>query len=98
GGHAVWLGLLGVGVVGLAEQLPGPVAARRLVAVLLAGAFASGLMLVAAGVAAAGPAVGGVVVAAFAAVTAVAAVAAVDRVAAEVHGTAASVLTPLRVT
>jgi len=98
GVHAVWLGLLGVGVVGLAEIVPVPVAARRSVAVLLAGALAAGLMAVAGGVAAAVPAVGGVVVTAFAALTAVAAVAAADRVAAEVGGSTAAVLAPLRVT
>jgi hypothetical protein len=98
GVHAVWLGLLGVGVVGLVELLPVVVAVRRSLAVLLAGAFAAGLMLVAGGVAAAVPAVGGVVVAAFAALTAVTAVAAVDRVAAEVGGSSEKLLTPLRVT
>lgn len=98
GVHAVWLGLLGVGVVGLAELLPTPVAVRRSVGILLAGAVAAGLMLVAGDDAAAMPAVGGVVVTAFAALTAVAALAAVDRVGAEAGGNAAAVQTPLRVT
>jgi hypothetical protein len=97
GVHAVWLGLLGVGVVGLAELLPAPAAARRSIGILLAGALAAGLMVVSGGVAAAVPAVGGVVVTAFAALTAVTAIAAVDRVAAEVGGRTASGLTPLRV-
>jgi hypothetical protein len=97
GVHAVWLGLLGVGVVGLADALPIPVVARRFLAILLAGGVAAGLMLVAGGVAAAVPKVGGVVVAAFAALSAVIAVAAVDRVAAEAGDGTVSVLTPLRV-
>jgi hypothetical protein len=98
GVHAVWLGLLGVGVVGLAELLPAPAVARRLVGILLAGAVAAGLMLVAGGMAAAVPAVGGVVVTAFAALTSVTAIAAADRVAAEVDEGSAGMLTPLRVT
>ena len=97
GVHAVWLGLLGVGVVGLAELLPLPVAVRRSVAILLAAAVAAGLMLVA-GVAAAVPTVGGVVVGAAAALSAVIAVTAVDRVAVEARGNTAGVLAPLRVT
>jgi hypothetical protein len=97
GVHAVWLGLLGVGVVGLAELLPLPIVVRRSVAILLAAAVAAGLMLVA-GVAAAVPTVGGVVVAAAAALSAVIAVTAVDRVAAEARGNTAGVLAPLRVT
>ena len=98
GTHAVLLGLLGVGVVGLAELLPTPAVVRRSVAILLAGAVAAGLMLVAGGVLAAVPAVNGVVVTAFAAVSAVIAVAAVDRVAAEADDNTGRVLTPLRVT
>jgi hypothetical protein len=98
GVHAVWLGLLGVGVVGLAEVLPIPVAVRRSLAVLLAGALAAGLIFAAEGVADAVPTVGGVVLATVAALTAVTAVAAVDRVAEEVDRTTAGVLTPLRVT
>jgi hypothetical protein len=98
GVHAVWLGLLGVGVVGLAELLPLPVAARRSVAILLAAAVAAGLVLMAGDVAAAVPAVGGVVVAAFAALSAVIAVTAVDRLAVEAGGSTAAVLAPLRVT
>jgi hypothetical protein len=96
--HAVWLGLLGVGVVGLAEVLPIPVAVRRSLAVLLAGALGAGLVFAAEGVADAVPTVGGVVLATVAALTAVTAVAAVDRVAEEVDRTTAGVLTPLRVT
>jgi hypothetical protein len=98
GVHAVWLGLLGVGVVGLAEVLPIPVAVRRSLAVLLAGALGAGLVFAAEGVADAVPTVGGVVLATVAALTAVTAVAAVDRVAEEVDDTTAGVLTPLRVT
>jgi hypothetical protein len=96
--HAVWLGLLGVGVVGLAELLPWPVPARRSAGILLAGAVAAGLTLVAGGVATTVPAVGGVVVTTFAALTAAAAIAAVDRVTAEAGGSAAGGLTSLRVT
>jgi hypothetical protein len=94
---AVLLGLLGVGVAGLAELLPMPAAARRSIAILLAGAVAAGLMIVAGGVAAE-PAVTGMIVTAFAAVSAVLAIAAVDRVAAEAGDSTVIVLTPLRVT
>ena len=98
GVHAVWLGLLGVGVVGLAELLPAPAALRRSLAVVFAGALAAALVSVADGVAAAVPAVGGVVVTTFAALTAVTAVAAVDRVGEELGDSTIDLLTPLRVT
>ena len=98
GVHAVWLGLLGVGVVVLAELLPTPAAVRRSLAVVLAGALAAALVTVADGVAAAVPAVGGVVVTTFAALTAVTAVAAVDRVGEEMGDSTVDLLTPLRVT
>lgn len=95
--YTVWLGLIGVGVAGLAELLPAPVAARRTAAVLLAGALAAGVAIAIGDVAASVPAVGGVVVATFAALTAVASMAAVDRVAAE-GGDSSARLVPLRVT
>jgi hypothetical protein len=97
GVHAVWLGLLGVGVVGLFELLPAPVAVRRSFGVLVAGALAA--TVVATGVVTAVmPAVGGVVVTTFAALTAAAAVAAVDRVAEEVGDGESGVVAPLRLT
>jgi hypothetical protein len=98
GASAVLLGLLGVGVVGLVELLPMPAVTRRSVAILLAGAVAAGLMLIAGGGEATVPAVNGVVVTAFAAVAAVVAVAAVDRIAAEAGDDTVTVVTPLRVT
>jgi hypothetical protein len=99
GVDSVWLGLLGVGVVGLTEPLPVPPAVRRSAAVLLAGAVAAGLVLVDGGVAASVPAVAAVVVAVFAALAAVIAVAAINRVADEVDdGSTVAVLTPLRMT
>ncbi len=98
GVHAVWLGLLGVGAVGLAELLPAPAALRRSLAVVFAGALAAALVAVADGVASTVPAVGGVVVTTFVALTAVAAVAAVDRVGEELGDSTVDLLTPLRVT
>jgi hypothetical protein len=98
GVHAVWLGLLGVGVVVLAELLPTPAAVRRSLAVVLAGALAAALVTVADGVAAAVPAVGGVVLTTFAALTAVTAVAAVERVGEEMGDSTVDLLTPLQVT
>jgi hypothetical protein len=85
GVHAVWLGLLGVGIVVLAELLPTPAAVRRTLAVVLAGALAV-------------PAVGGVVLTTFAALTAVTAVAAVERVGEEMGDSTVDLLTPLQVT
>jgi hypothetical protein len=98
GVHAVWLGLLGVGIVVLAELLPTPAAVRRTLAVVLAGALAAALVTVADGVAAAVPAVGGVVLTTFAALTAVTAVAAVERVGEEMGDSTVDLLTPLQVT
>jgi hypothetical protein len=96
GVYAVGLGLLGVGIVGLAEGVPIPVAVRRALAVLAAGGLAAGLVLLVGPVAAAVPAVGAVVVAAFTALTAVTAMAAVDRIGHEA-GVHDSVLAPVRV-
>jgi hypothetical protein len=96
GVYAVGLGLLGVGIVGLAELMPLPVAVRRALAVLAAGGLAAGLVLVVGAVAAAVPAVGAVVVATFTALTAVTALAAVDRIGAEA-ATPDAVPTQLRV-
>jgi hypothetical protein len=98
GVHAVWLGLLGVGVVGLAELLPTTAALRRSLAVVFAGALAAALFTVTDGFATAVPAVGGVIVTTFAALTAVTAVAAVDRVGEELGDSTIDLLTPLRVT
>ncbi|HEX2361046.1 MAG TPA: hypothetical protein VHI11_03130 [Jiangellaceae bacterium] len=98
GVDAVWLGLLGVGVVGLTEPLPVPAAVRRSAAVLLAGAAAAGLVRVVGGVSASVP-VAAVVVAVFAALAAVIAVAAINRVAGELEDSSTvAVLTPLRMT
>jgi hypothetical protein len=96
--HAVWLGLLGVAVVGLTELVPVPVVPRRLVAIVLAGAIAAGLALVASGMAAALSTTGAVVVAASAALSAVIAFAAVDRITAETAENTTGALTPLRMT
>ncbi|MGH8774993.1 MAG: hypothetical protein ACRDWI_07400 [Jiangellaceae bacterium] len=98
GAYAVALGLLGVGVVSVAEGLRGSPAVRRGLAVLVAGALAAGLVLLVGDVAAEVPAVGALVVAVFGALIAVTALAAVDRMAGEAGGGAAAALDPLRVT
>ncbi|MFW6204882.1 MAG: hypothetical protein ACOC96_07905 [Actinomycetota bacterium] len=82
GQYAVWLGLLGVGITVLSEMLGVSSALRRLLAVLVSGAVAAGLVTVV-DPATDLPAVGAVVIAAFGAVMAVAALAGIDRLAAE---------------
>lgn len=96
GVYAVGLGLLGVGIVGLAEGVPLPVAIRRALAVLAAGGLAAGVVLLVGPVAAEVPAVGAVVVATFAALTAVTALAAVDRIGVEAENRDAALL-PVRI-
>lgn len=83
GAYAVGLGLLGVGVVVLFEAWGASATLRRLLAVLIAGGLAAGLVLLLGNMATAVPAVSAVVVAAFGAVLAVAALAGVDRLAGE---------------
>ncbi|HJU98590.1 MAG TPA: hypothetical protein VJ644_11495 [Jiangellaceae bacterium] len=96
GVYAVGLGLLGVGTVALAEGVPLPIAVRRALAVLAAGGLAAGLVLLVGPVAAEVPAVGAVVVASFAALTAVTALAAVDRIGVEAE-TGNTALAPVRI-
>lgn len=81
GAYAVGLGLLGVGVAVLFEGWGVSATLRRLLAVLVAGGLAAGLVVLFENMAAAVPAVSAVVVAAFGAVLAVAALAGVDRLA-----------------
>lgn len=83
GAYAVGLGLLGVGAAVLAEMLGTSATLRRLLAVLVSGAAAVGLVVLVADLAAAVPAVSAVVMAVFGAVLAVAALAGVDRLASE---------------
>jgi hypothetical protein len=82
GGHAVALGLLGAGVVVLADALGVSATLRRLLAVLIAAALAAGLVMWLDSFSAV-PAVSAVTVAAFGAVMAIVALAAVDVLAAE---------------
>lgn len=79
GAYAVGFGLLGVGVAVLAEAL-GAAVVRRLLAVLVAGVVAAGLVVALGDMAAEVPAVSAVVIAAFGALLAVAALVAVDRI------------------
>jgi hypothetical protein len=81
GEFAVALGLVGVGVAVLAEPMRVSATLRRLLAVLVAGGIAAGLVLLIGDLAAVVPAVGAVVIAAFGAVLAVVALAGVDRLA-----------------
>ena len=97
GAYAVGLGLLGVGVVAVAEAIPLSSAARRMLAVLVAAGLAAGLVSLIDGVAAAVPAVGAVVVTAFGALTATSALAAVDRLGVEVGDRDGAMLVPLYV-
>ncbi len=83
GAYAVGLGLLGVGVAVLFDGWGVSATLRRLLAVLVAGVLAAGMVLLIGNMAAAVPAVSAVVVAAFGAVLAVAAMAGVDRLAEE---------------
>lgn len=80
GAYAVGFGLLGVGVAVLAEALGAAVTVRRLLAVLVAGVVAAGLVVALGDMAAEVPAVSAVVIAAFGALLAVAALVAVDRI------------------
>lgn len=77
GGHAVALGLLGAGVAVLADALRVSAMLRRLLAVLVAAAGATGLVMGLEGFASV-PAVSAVAVAAFGAVMAIVALAVVD--------------------
>jgi hypothetical protein len=97
GAYAVGLGLLGVGVVALAEAIPLSPAVRRMLAVLAATALAAGLVSLIDDVAEAVPAVGAVVVTAFGALAATSALAAVDRLGAEVGDRDGAMLVPLYV-
>jgi hypothetical protein len=97
GAYAVGLGLLGVGVVAVAEAIPLSPAARRMLAVLVAAGLAAGLVSLIDDVAAAVPAVGAVVVTAFGALTATSALAAVDRLGVEVGDRDGAMLVPLYV-
>lgn len=98
GPYAVGLGLLGVGVVCLAEASAVPVVVRRMLAILVAGAAAGGVVL-AVDLAGDVPAVSAVAIAVFAALVAVATLAAVDRVVDDEAPAdhLAVVVTPLRI-
>jgi hypothetical protein len=82
GSYSVGFGLLGIGLVFLAEALGGRTVLGRTMAVLVAGAAAAAIVL-AVDMAGDVPAVSAVVVASFGALMAVAALAAVDRVVSE---------------
>jgi hypothetical protein len=93
----VGLGLLGVGVVAVAEAIPLSPAARRMLAVLVAAGLAAGLVFLIDDVAVTVPAVGAVVVTAFGALTAASALAAVDRLGVESGNRDGAMLVPLYV-
>jgi hypothetical protein len=97
GEYAVGLGLLGVGVVAVAEAIPLSPAVRRMLAVLVATALAAGLVSLIDDMAEAVPAVGAVVVTAFGALAATSALAAVDRLGVEVGDRDGAMLVPLYV-
>jgi len=97
GAYAVGLGLLGVGVVAVAEAIPLSPAVRRMLAVLVATALAAGLVSLIDDMAEAVPAVGAVVVTAFGALAATSALAAVDRLGVEVGDRDGAMLVPLYV-
>ena len=97
GAYAVGLGLLGVGVVAVAEAIPLSPAARRMLAVLVAAGLAAGLVFLIDDIAVAVPAVGAVVVTAFGALTAASALAAVDRLGVELDDRDGAMLVPLYV-
>jgi hypothetical protein len=97
GAYAVGLGLLGVGVVAVAEAIPLSPAARRMLAVLAAAGLAAGFVSLIDDVAAAVPAVGAVVVTAFGALTAMSALAAVDRLGGEIGDRDGAMLVPMYV-